>query len=61
MREMKVDRNVGWGIFIVDGREYVWDEDEDGRYVLWGEGGEVLEIVGTRRDEKENVEVFLVT
>ena len=60
MRELKVDRIVGWGIFICDGRRYVWDEDEDGHCVLKGEGREVLEIVGDKRDGNENVTEFFV-
>lgn len=61
MREMEVQKSVGWGIFLIDGRQYVWDEDDDGCYVLKGEGGEVLTILGDVRDENENVICFFVS
>lgn len=60
MRKLKVDREVGWGIFIIDGHGYVWDENDDGKYVLKGNDGEVLEIFGDERDENDHVKVFFV-
>lgn len=54
---------IGWGIFRIDGKLYVWDDYDDNEehegYGLLVREDDRMEIMGIERDENERPVAFL--